>query len=401
MQRFVALSVLVCLLFGVGLAGCGSGGSVDDVLSRDWSRVEAEARGSLVHYYMDGSDPRANAWFDGYAAERLKQRYGITLVRVPIGSDVVVERLLVEKSNGQGGDIDLFCIQGGDFGRARAEGVLFGPFAGKLPNYVRYVNKRVASYDFGQPVEGYEVPLGWMQLVFRYAPERVDNPPKTLLDLIEWVKAHPGRFTYPAPPDPTGSAFLRQLLTTVVGGPKPRLSEWSEEFYAQEVSRVWGALQQMRPALWSGSARYPANVAELDALFSAGQVDIALRYGPPYARSVDEEGRAQAFVIAGGTIGNMRFVAIPANSMNKAGALVVANFLLSPEAQHSKYLPENWGDCPAIDMDLLDKADWKRFDGVVLHEGAMTPAALHEAGLPDIAPEYGRALDAGWMKNGR
>ena len=385
---------LCCLM----LWGCqGNGG--DKVLSGDWAEIEASAKGSLVHFYMDGSDARANAWFDGYAASQLKQRFGITLVRVPIGADVVVERLAAGKSGGEGVDIDLFCVQGGDFGRARKENVLFGPFADKLPNFVRFVNKRVAAYDGGQPVEGYEVPFGWMQLVFRYAPDRVTEPPATLLDFIDWVKAHPGRFTYPAPPDATGSAFLRQLLCTVVGGTKARLSEWNESLYRQEGPKVWGALQQMRPGLWEGSADYPATVADLDKLFAAGEVDIALRYGAPYA--ADAGVRSQAFLLAGGSIGNMRFMAIPSGAANKAGAMVVANFLLSPEAQYSKFLPENWGDCPAIDMDTLDKKEWKRFDEVKLPDGTLSPKALHEAGLPDIAPEYGRALDAGWQANGR
>ncbi|MEF2229360.1 MAG: ABC transporter substrate-binding protein [Pseudodesulfovibrio sp.] len=391
---------VVCWLFCAVLTGCQPGGKGNDVPD-DWGAVEKTARGSLVRFYMDGSDARANAWFDGYAAEQLKQRYGITLVRVPIGSAVVVARLLAEKTNSQGGDIDLFCIHGGDFGKARQEGVLFGPMGGKLPNFVRYVDKRAAAYDFGQPVEGDEVPLGWMQLVFRYAPARVSDPPKTLLDLIEWAKTHPGRFTYPAPPDSTGSAFLRQLLCVLAGGPKARLSEWSESFYEKEAPKVWGALQQMRPSLWSGGTRYPADVAELDALFDAGQIDIALRYGPPYAPGNAGEGRSQSFVLAGGTIGNMHFMAIPRNASNKAGALVVANFLLSPEAQFSKFLPENWGDCPAIDMDALEKEDWKRFDSVDLGEGGVPPRVLREAGLPDIAPEYGRELNAGWVVNGR
>ena len=399
MRRFdgllPGLGVLLCCLV---LWGCQGGGG-ESALPKDWAKIEASAKGGVVHFYMDGSDARANAWIDGYAAEQLKQRFGITLVRVPIGADVVVERLVAEKAGGQGADVDLFCLQGGDFDRARKENLLFGPIADTLPNFVRYVNKRVASYDCGQPVEGYEVPLGWVQLVFRYAPDRVEQPPATLLDFIEWVKAHPGRFTYPMPPDPTGSAFLRQLLCTVVGGTKVRLTVWNDALFRQEGPKVWAALQQMRPGLWEGSARYPASVAELDKLFDAGEVDIALCYGPPYAADAGKNSRA--FLLAGGAIGNMRFMAIPSGAGNKAGALVVANFLLSPEAQYSKFLPENWGDCPAIDMDTLDKQEWTRFDEVKLPDGALPPAALHKAALPDIAPEYGRALNAGWQANGR
>ena len=41
----------------------------------------------------------------------------------------------------------------------------------------------------------------------------------------------------------------------------------------------------------------------------------------------------RTFVLDKGTIGNASFVAIPYNSGSSEGAIVVANFLMSPEAQ--------------------------------------------------------------------
>ncbi len=38
--------------------------------------------------------------------------------------------------------------------------------------------------------------------------------------VLDWAEQNPGRFTYPAPPDFTGSAFLRQALYGVAGGPQ-------------------------------------------------------------------------------------------------------------------------------------------------------------------------------------
>ena len=42
---------------------------------------------------------------------------------------------------------------------------------------------------------------------------------------------------------------------------------------------------------------------------------------------------ARSFVLDGGTIGNAHFLAIPYNAAHKEGAMVVVNFLMSPEAQ--------------------------------------------------------------------
>lgn len=44
----------------------------------------------------------------------------------------------------------------------------------------------------------------------------------------------------------------------------------------------------------------------------------------------------RTYVLSGGTIGNTHFVAIPYNAHAREGARVVANFLLSPEAQARK-----------------------------------------------------------------
>jgi putative spermidine/putrescine transport system substrate-binding protein len=372
-------------------------------LSGDWDEIEARARGSQVRFYMDGKDARANAWFDGYVAEEVRKRFGITLVRVPIGADVVVPKLVAEKGSNRRCGVDLFRVQGADFKTAREGGVLHGPFAQQLPNFVRYVDKQAAAYDFGYPVAGYEVPLGWVQFVFRYASDRLKQPPRTLLELQGWIKANPGRFTYPAPPDPTGSAFIRQLFCTITGGPKRYLSGWSEKLYEDGSSKLWKFLEQLQPDLWRGGQEYPESAAALDKLFEDGAIDIGMRYGPPRGaagRDGERSGDAtRTFVVKGGTLYSMHFLAIPEDSPNKAGAMVVANFLLSPEAQYSKFLPENWGDYPALNPDALDKEQWTRFKEVRLDDSLPPLETLRRASIPDIASEYATALDKGWEAN--
>ncbi|STA78584.1 putative ABC transporter solute-binding protein [Citrobacter koseri] len=52
-------------------------------------------------------------------------------------------------------------------------------------------------------------------------------------------------------------------------------------------------------------------------------------------------------------IGNVHFVTIPANARASAGAKVVANFLLSPDAQLRKADPAFWGDPSVLDPHKL------------------------------------------------
>ena len=55
--------------------------------------------------------------------------------------------------------------------------------------------------DFTLPTEGFESPWAMAQLVFEYDSARVGEPPRSLAALRDWIKANPGRFTYPQPPD--------------------------------------------------------------------------------------------------------------------------------------------------------------------------------------------------------
>ena len=66
-----------------------------------------------------------------------------------------------------------------------------------------------------------------------------------------------------------------------------------------------------------------------------------------------------------GTIGNTNFVAIPYNAKAKEGAMVLANFLLSPEAQARKQDPNIWGDPTVLALDKLPAEDKARFEALL------------------------------------
>ena len=57
------------------------------------------------------------------------------------------------------------------------------------------------------------------KFVLFYDTARVPEPPASLDALLAWAEAHPGRFTYPAPPDFIGSTFLKHVLYAAVPDP--------------------------------------------------------------------------------------------------------------------------------------------------------------------------------------
>ena len=390
------------LLIALALPVTAPAGSADDALLKaSFDQIEARARGSQVRWYMFGGWAHVNDWVDTYVAGEMKKRYAIDLVRVPMDAGVFVNKLLSEKAAGkQTGNIDLLWINGENFKNSREAGLLFGPFAGKLPNVRQYVDPESVAFDFGYPVAGYEAPYGRAQFVFEYDTARTGTPPADVPALKAWIIAHPGQFTYPQPPDFTGSAFMRQVFYAVTGGHGQYMAGWDADLFARKAPLLWDWLNAVEPYLWQKGRTYPKDSAFLDTLFSRGEVAFGMSYHPPHAQNKIIEGSypdtVRTFVMRDGAIYNTHFTAIPFNSPNKAGAMVLANFLISVDAQLSKYRPENWGDFPALDPDRLSPADRQRFQAVDLGPATLGSDQLDPVAVPEIPSAYLEALEAGW-----
>ena len=83
-------------------------------------------------------------------------------------------------------------------------------------------------------------------------------------------------------------------------------------------------------------------------MLADGELLMALTFNPNEPANLVASGELPNSTVAwqhrAGTIGNTHFVAIPVNSKVTAAAQVVANFLLSPEAQGRKADLKTWGD---------------------------------------------------------
>jgi len=415
--RFRRLAGIISII-GLFVIGCAAEttpvGETENHLDQNWNTIETAARGTTVNIYMWGGDELTNTWMDTYVLETLGQEYGITLNRVPMGPDEYLNKLLGEKqANKQVGTIDLLWINGENFRAARQADLLWGPFAVKLPNYQQYVDQKAPdiAYDFGYPVEGYEVPWGKAQFVFAYDTARVEDPPKSAAELLEWVKEHPGRFTYPELPDFTGSVFVRHLMYELCGGYQafPYTEEADQEALAEKLEPLWDYLNEIKPYLWREGTTYPASVATLHQLFADGEVDLTMTYNPALMSAWIAQGlvpnTVRTYLWDQGTISNTHFLAIPFNGPNKDGAMVAANFLLSPEAQLSKYDPENWGDLPALDIAKLDSDTLARLEAIHPGIATLSPEELQGHSLPEIASAYIPVIEELWqervIQNGR
>lgn len=391
MNRFIGF-VIALMLFG---PVCSA-----SVFGSDFDQVVTQARGSEVRWFMWGGSPSINSWVDTYVAGEVKRLYDIKLKRVPADASVFVNKLLIEKQIGKmKGSMDLLWINGENFRNAMENELLQGPFAEQLPNF-RFVDPTSVEHDFGYPVNGFEAPYGRAQFVLEYDQAKVPDPPRSFAELKEWVKANPGRFTYPSPPDFTGSAFIRQAFYALTGGHQQYMGGVDKKLYRSKSAALIDYLNDLRPYLWQQGKTYPKDIAALDTLFERGEVLINLSYHQANAQSKILQGRypesVRTYVMEEGSIFNTHFVAIPFNARNSAGAKVVANFLLSPHAQLHKNTPANWGDFTVIDPARLDAAMQKQFAALDLGAATLSLDILARHGVPEIPSAYLELLEADW-----
>ncbi len=371
----------------------------------DWDATLAEARGQTVYWNAWGGDEQINAyiaWVGGVTAER----YGVDLVHVKLTDTAeAVGRVVAEKASGRStdGSVDLIWINGENFAALKRQDLLFGPFAADLPNFrhVDTVGKPTTLVDFTIPTEGLEAPWGMAQFVFLYDAEAVPEPPRSIPALLEWAKAHPGRFAYPAPPDFIGSTFLKHVLIELTPNPEVLQHPVEEADFAAATAPLWDWLEAVRPYLWRKGQGYPASGPALHQLLDDGEVDFSMAFNPGEASAAISAGRlpdtVRSFILEDGTIGNTHFVAIPFNAAHKAGAMVVANFLLSPEAQAAKQDPTGWGDFTVLDVAGLEPADRERFDRLPRGVATLPPEALTPV-RPEPHPSWMTEIEAEWLR---
>jgi putative spermidine/putrescine transport system substrate-binding protein len=371
---------------------------------KNWADIVAEAKGQTVNWYMWGGQENINTWVTGYVAEALQRDYGVTLTMVPVADTVeAVNKVLGEKEAGQdaAGSIDLIWINGENFRTMRQADLLYGPWSPALP-HSRYVNWADPSVntDLGLAVEGYESPYGKAQFVMIYDSAKVPQPPASIDELLAWVKANPGKFTYPAPPDFTGTAFVMHLCYHAAGGPQQFLRNFDPALFDEKFGACWDALNQLEPNLWRQGQTYPESHARQQDLFANGEVYFDMAYNPAEASSLVESGKfpetTRTFVFDSGTIANTHYVAIPYNSPHKAGAMVVANFLLSPEAQHRKADAANWGDFPAIEVSRLPEPWPAQFAALPRGVATLPDEVLAAKRLPELPSEWRVAAEKAW-----
>ncbi len=355
---------LVAGLLGLALtaSACAGGADAaeDTVPASDWDAVLAEADGQTVDWYMYGGDQRLNAFVEGEVADRLAA-LGVTLNQVRISDTAdAVNKVLGERQAGRvsGGAVDAIWVNGENFATGRQADLWRCGWAEDLPNarYVDLTDPAVAT-DFGVPVDGCEAAWQQASSALVYDSAALDAADVASVDtLADWARRNPGRFTYPAPPDFTGSMAVRTLLYDTAGGVEALPDDAEDPAYDELAGRLWQRLNDLEPHLWRGGETYPQSQEQVEKLYADGEISAFLTYGPGAIGPQVTDGvfpdSTREAVLSVGNISNVSFVTIPANAADQAGALVLANVLQDPEVQLGVY--QAAGVYPVVDIERLE-----------------------------------------------
>jgi putative thiamine transport system substrate-binding protein len=373
--------------------------------AQSWQDVLAAARGQTVYWNAWGGSQQTNDYIQ-WVADRVSAEYGVTLEHVKLADTAdAVARVVAEKAAGrtEGGSIDLIWINGENFAAMKDQRLLFGPFTDRLPNHalVDVEGKPTTTMDFTVPTEGLESPWGMAQFVFVHDTAVLPDPPRSIPALLDWAKDNPGRFTYPQPPDFLGSTFLKQALLALIDHPALLQRPVVETDVERATAPLWKYLDELHPVLWRSGKVFPSSGPDQRQLLDAGELDIAVSFNVLEASSSIAAGllpeTARVYVLEGGTIGNTNFVAIPFNARAKEGAMVIADFLLSPEAQARKQDPRHWGSFTVLDLDALTPEQRALFEAIP--EDPATPS-IEVLGVPlaEPHPSWMERIETEWQR---
>ncbi len=378
--------------FCTALSGWGTAAAEESV---EWKTILGRARGQTVYWKAWAGSEATNSYIQ-WVAKEANKRYGVTLRHAKIVNPAeLVSGTLAEKTVGKhtGGSTDLLWINGENFSAMKKNGLLYGPFTCELPNFVNYVdaNNSAFTHDFTVPVDGLEAPWGKAQFVFIYDSAVLRVPPKSMAELLKFAKKNPGRFTHPQVRNFMGSTFLKQVLYEIVKDRSVLFRPAMEDNFDKVTAPLWTWYDELKPHLWRKGRRFPESGPAQNQLLADGEVDISMSFSPFEASRLILNGMfpktVRTYIMDIGTIGNANFLAIPYNSSAKEGAMIVINFLLSPEAQWRGQDPSIRGSFTVLDMKRLPDQYRKKFADLDLGPASLSPEELGPP-LPEPHPSW-------------
>ena len=401
--RLLVSGSLLCAYLTLGMVGAHA------LEPSDWPAVLDEARGQRVYFHAWGGDAELNSHL-GWVAQQAAERFELDVRHIKLAdTSSAISRLLAEAAagNAERGSADLLWLTGENFAALKNEGLLYGPWAERTPNFPRVEADRYPEMreDFGVATDGFESPWTRSQLVFLFDSERVQTPPRSMPALLAWARDNPSEFTYPRPPAFLGTTFLKQALielaTAELGVDAATFSAPVGDRFATLSAPLWAFLDALHPKLLRRGRHFPQSGAQLLAALNDREVSLAFAFNPNEVVSAVSRGElpesVESYVFDSGTLSNVSFVAVPFNAPSKAGALVLANFLLSPEVQFRAAMNPRLASEPVLALAHFEPEQRAALIRRAQAPGAIAPSELARK-IQEPHPSWTLAIEREWQR---
>ena len=319
---------LAAAMMTAALTGCGGGSS------KDSSGGDSASGGkSTVTLWATGSD-NVRSIFEKLTEDfntnsEYKDQYQVELqfMLSGTGAQGLADMVAAAGKAGQTNtDYDIVDWSGDDLAKIMSkigEESFVKLDKSKIPNAASVEAKSAVAQDYAQPYRGTTV-------ILAYDSEKVPTPPKTMDELVEWMKANPGRFAYNAPgTGGAGDSFARTSVYNFL--PEEAITSGDEKWVG-EWDKGFEFLKSIHPYMYKsgGSIVYPnKNQGTLD-LLNQGEIDMC----PNWADMVLSQ-RAQGAIkdtikitqIDPSLTGSLQTLTIPTFGSNEEGAYAFMNYM--------------------------------------------------------------------------
>ncbi|MFD1418524.1 ABC transporter substrate-binding protein [Companilactobacillus keshanensis] len=406
-KKLIVLLAFLLPLFVLGGCSNKSNDSKGSEMPTSYKTALKEAKGKTVTFYGYGGSDTQNRWVDDVVTPMMKEK-GIKVKRVPMNIEDILKKLTNEKeANKKSGNIDVVWINGENFLTAKKLSLLSGNLDNSLiPNMKTYISGSDpdAKSDMGTKINNMEVPFGNAQLVMIGSKQMFNGDYPTSSDkLLSWAKENPGKLTYVAPPDFTGSAFVRNIIYETVGFDAINKAPATKAGVYKAIKPSLDYLNELKPYLWQEGKTYPKTSAQMDKMFADHQIAMTFSYNQMYAATQRADGKftddAHTFVFDKGTVGNYSYLAVPKTSDNKAAAAVLINTMLSKKAETQRLKAKYGSAIPPYSGSKVPASITNDLNGQAKENNTLTMDELSKKRVPEVSAKKIPIIEDLWKEH--
>jgi putative spermidine/putrescine transport system substrate-binding protein len=357
-----------------GLAACGSSGA---------STSSASGNVTLT-LYNDSDVNISQLWEKTLIPEFEKANPGVTLKfdADTDGTDdsAMFARLAASVKENQSPPMDLI-VDASFSASASQAGMLTDVTSADVPNMAN-----ISAVDDGLPGQ---VAYRGSAVVIAYNSKKVSSPPKTLAQLLAWIKANPGQFTYNSPSTGgSGAGFVQAVLDSHLSATTVEKLATSEDTADQAQWQAgFTELKSLGTDVYQHT--YPNGNQAVLNLLGEGQISVAPVWSDMFMQA-EQEGSMPSYVKAititdPALPGGPAYLAIPKNAPDQKTLFKLMNWVLEPAQQAT--IAQQISGYPAIAKSSLPAAAQAAF-------GLLDPSTES----PSYSADASSDLDSDWQK---